>query len=273
MRILTPDIFNKTRSNDNRALDIVWHRPIVFIEVPGTTPYDLYMYWHRRTMIDPNYAGFLDLLVNVRGVKDIGWTGELVHPSDPTIYEQPIIVEGNVVPTSVTSTVAEAFDSRIDFAKSIIANSRPTYIRHYAEPVHADLQQKQDQIEHQLLSAGRIVFVEKLFDPIFQLIRMARAKLPDDAEFEITQTQLDWYVSCVKKYRNLKRAWGKKAAHIAVEHYPRLRLPVVWSDNVHVEIDVRQDQWSQGLGFPKRSYKSPVNFKQADEYLREKLAS
>jgi hypothetical protein len=271
MRNLIPNAFTTTRANDNRAIDMKWQRPIIFVEVPGTTPYDLYLYWHRRSMRDPNYAGFLDLLLNPRGIQDHGWTGQLPEPSTVVTYEQPYFVEGDVSIKTQTETVEDAFDKRIDFANTLFTNARSAYIRYYTEPVHPDLEEKQNAIEEQFLRNARIVFVEKTFDPVFQLIRMARQAIPDDADYEITKDQIDWYVKSVKKYKALKERWKKKSAILGVEWYIKGKMELTWPDRVSVQLNVPVDQWCRSLTFPLRPYKSPTNFKEVDEYIKEML--
>jgi len=273
MRHLIPNAFTNTRANDNIAIDMKWQRPIIFVEAPGTTSYDIFLYWHRRSMRDPNYAGFMDLLLNVRGVNDIGWTGEYTSPTDVVTYEEPYLVEGDVSVKTRIGTIKEAFEKRVDFANTLFINARSTYIRYYTEPVHPDLQEKQNMVEDQFFRAARLVFIEKSFDPIFQLVRMSRQALPDDAEFEITQLQLDWYVASTMRYRMLKEKWRKKSAILGVEWYQKGKMELSWPDKVTAQLNMPVDQWCRASSFPKRTYKSPTNFKEADAYLKEKLAS
>ena len=271
MRHLIPNAFTSTRANDNASIDMKWQRPIIFVEVPGTTSYDIFLYWHRRSMRDPNYAGFHDLLLNVRGINDTGWTGELSVPDTVVKYEQPYFVEGDVSIAMKTDVVEDAFDKRIEFANSLFTNNRSAYIRYYAEPVHASLEQKQDAIEEQFFRSARLVFIEKSFDSIFQLVRMARQPFADDDEYEITQAQLDWYIASVKKYRVLKNKWKKKAAILGVEWYSKGKMELSWPDKVTVQLNMPVDRWCVASSFVKRPYKSPANFKQADEYIKSQL--
>lgn len=271
MRQLIPNIFTTARANDNPAIDMKWRRPIIFVEAPGTTSFDIFLYWHRRSMRDPNYAGFLDLPLNVRGVSDTGWTGEYGNPLDVVTYEEPYLVEGDVAVRTSTATIAAAFDQRVDFTNALLVNARSTYIRYYTEPVHPDLQEKQDSVEDYFFRSARLIFVEKRFDPIFQLARMARHKLEDDVEYEITQTQVDWYIASAKKYQALKEKWLKKSAVLGVEWYSKGKMELSWPDNITVQLNMPVDQWCVAYSFAKRPYKSPSNFKEVDEYLREQL--
>ena len=273
MRHLISNAFTNTKPNDNLAAAMVWKRPIIFIEAPGTTSNDLFLHWHRRSMRDPNYAGFLDLLLNVRGVNDTAWNSNQTSPDTIVDYESPHLVEGDVAIKIKSDTIANAFNDRIEFADFLFANSRSTYIRYYTESTHPDLQEKQDQLEDYFCRQARLIFVEKNFDPIFQLARMIREPLDDDVDYEITQDQLDWYIASVKRYRILKERWRKKAAIISVEDYSKSKTEMMWPDKVSLQLNIPTDQYSMAVSFPTRLYRAPTNFKEADAYLKEKLAS
>jgi hypothetical protein len=273
MRHLIPNAFTNTKPNDNIAASMVWKRPIMFIEAPGTTANDLFLHWHRRSMRDPNYAGFLDLLLNVRGVDSTAWNSNQASPDTVVKYESPHLVEGDVAIRIKSDTIANAFNERIEFANFLFENSRSTYIRYYTESTHPDLQEKQDQLEDYFCRQARLIFVEKNFDTIFQLARMIREPLADDVDYEITQDQLDWYVASVKRYNALKERWRKKSAMLSVEDYSKRKVEITWPDKVLVHLNLPHDELSMSASFPFRLYRAPTNFKEADAYLKEKLAS
>ena len=273
MKYLIPQAFVNAKPNENLAAGMTWKRPLIFIEAPGTTANDLFLHWHRRSMRDPNYAGFLDLLLNVRGVSDPGYTGKHQEPDTIVEYEEPYLIEGDVAIRMKRDTIANAFDTRVEFANDLVSNARSLYVRYYTEPVHPALQEKQDQIEDYFCRQARLIFVEKNFDPIFQLARMIREPLDDDTDYEITQDQLDWYITSVKRYNNLKDRWRKKSAIISVEDYSKSKTEMMWPDKVSLQLHVPTDQYSMAVSFPTRLYRAPTNFKEADAYLKAKLAS
>jgi len=269
MRILAPEIFETVKANDNRALDLAWQRPLIFIEVPGTTSYDIHLHWHRRCMRDNNYVGFLDLLLNARGVNDTAWGPMDITPDQLITCHLPFM-QGTSVAYGKTDCVAlEAFKKRIEFGRSLFVANKSASIRYYTEPSPAGFEEVDEVVNQYLIPHGRLVFVEKKFDPLFNLVRMIRSNQGnDDSDYDITQEQIDWYIASMKKYHEMKARYRKRAAVMMVEDYNKNETVLEWPDNIKVPIKLKVDQISKGFGFRMPVYKSPRNFKEIDEYFR-----
>lgn len=272
MRPLIPEVFNSVSPIQNQNLDMAWKRPIVFIEAPGTSAYDLHLHWHRRCMRDPNYIGFMDLLLNARGVRDKMWGPIDISPITGVECQMPFMQGPSLGAKPFKGDALEVMLERIEFAKSFFAQHRSAAIRYYTEPVPEGFEQANKTVEELLFPHARLVFVEKKIDPVFNLIRMAiqneKRENNQVTEYEISDDMLIWYIASLKKYYNLKNIHRKQAGVVAIEDYSKGDTFIEWQDNVKVTLAIKRDPSSRPFGFRLPGYISPANFKDIDSRFK-----
>jgi hypothetical protein len=250
-----------------------WGRPLVVIEIPGTTPYGLMMHLHSRSLNNPDHGGFFDLMLNARGLKDTGFGPLEIAQTDMITCQIPTKEEGKVSLNEITGPAAHMYAQRAKAADEFMGDGKTALIRHYAEYANDPyLEKMQKAFELVFLRKARLLFVEKKIDPLFSFIRYAISSQRDDGPFEITKEQVDWYKRCYAIYQGHKQYWSKnnpgKMAVVDIESIMRSKAQIKWGDGVTATVDLRTDMQARPLMWNDVNYRPVANFKDVDTWFK-----
>jgi hypothetical protein len=224
-------------------------------------------------MRDTNYIGFMDLLLNTRGIKDKMWGPISISPIEGVDCQLPFMQGPSLGVKPFRGDALEAMLERVEFAKSLFAQRRSAIVRYYTEPVPEGFEQVNKTVEEMLFPHARLIFIEKKIDPLFNLIRMAiqnkKRENNQITEYEISDEMLVWYIASLKKYYNIKNIYKKQAGVVAMEDYSKGEAFVEWQDGVKVKLAIKRDLSSRPFGFRLPGYISPTNFKDIDKRFKE----
>lgn len=273
MRPLHTQEFLEATPHPDEKFNMNWGRPLVVLEIPGTTPDGLFMHLHRRSLRNPDHGGFFDLMLSARGLNDTGFGPLEIEATTMVTCQVPNKDDGNLALKEVTGPAAHMYAQRAKAADMFMGDGKTSLIRHYTEYANdAYLEKMQKALELVFLRKARLLFVEKKIDPLFGLIHYAVASRKDDQPFEITKEQVDWYKRCWSVYQGHKQYWNKnnpgKMAVLDVESMMKSRAQIKWGDGVVATIDLQGDGQANKMLWNNVNYRSVLNFKEVDAWFK-----